>query len=112
MMNPEDEGADPLPHGTLFAACYDGEHPEKRQAMLDAITEADIVLGRNTKTGDEVPYYGIAQMKRVVRRNEPEVANVLKVDIDPDTDDVEVLCAFVKVAKGAHCYEAFCEPTK
>jgi hypothetical protein len=106
--DPDDEP--PPPHGGLFAACYDVSDPGKRYAMLDLIRGADIVLGYNIKTGEQVPYYGLAMLKRVIRRGEAEQAKIVGFPIDTDTDDVEVLVAMVEVVKGACCYSAFEAP--
>jgi hypothetical protein len=107
---PDPEDREPeLPHGRLFADVYDAANKHKRQEFLDEISAADIVVGRNARTGVETLYFGIAQAKRILRRHEPEHAGVLAVEVDPETDDVEVLCALVTVAKGAHCYTAFSE---
>ncbi len=99
---PADEA--PLPHGRLWA--------NRSQEQLDAVKAADIVIGRNIKTGAEVPYYGVALLGRAVRRNERVEASVYRVDVDPDTDDVEALCAMVEAMKGACCYDAFSEPAE
>ena len=44
------------------------------------------------------------QSKRVMRRGIAETVKILKVPVDPATDDVEVLCVIVEFVKGAHCY--------
>jgi hypothetical protein len=92
----------------------DDDHPHQpgqlRNRMHDPdlqaeIRAADIILGADPKTGAETgPYYGVATLRRIVRRNASEKARVLMVPVDPDTDDIEVLCAMVEVVKGAHCY--------
>jgi hypothetical protein len=72
------------------------------------IKDAEVIFGVDPKTGDRNgPYYGIAALKRIVRRGESEGLRVLNVPVDPDTDDIEALCAMVQHLKGAHCYEAF-----
>ena len=69
------------------------------------IRAADVVMGIDPGTGEENGlYYGAAALGRIVRRDTPEEVRVLKVPVDPDTDDVEVLCAMVQAVKGAHCY--------
>lgn len=72
------------------------------------IQKADLIWGVCPRTGQKTgPYYGIAKLKRIVRRNTGDNLYVVKVDVDPGTDDIEVLYAMVQHIKGACCYEAF-----
>lgn len=81
-----------------------------RARMLDPdfqneIKNAEIIFGVHPLTKKQVGlFFGIAQIKRVVRRKVVEESLVLSVPVDPDTDDIEVLVAMVKVFKGACCY--------
>ncbi len=90
----------PMPPGQLRAKMYDPD-------LQAGIKSADIILGCDPKSGQhDGVYYGIAQLKRIVRRGAGEAAKVLRVPVDLDTDDVDVLCAMVQILKGAHCYGA------
>ena len=75
------------------------------QELRKQIQEADIIFGQHPVTGIKTgPYYGIAQLQRIVRRGTAENAVILHVDVDPETDDIEVLIALVQTIKGASCY--------
>jgi hypothetical protein len=83
--------------------------PGMHDAALHAeIRGADLIFGADPATGEKSgPYYGIAALKRIVRRNVAEELTVVTIPVDPAMDDVEVLCGIVQATKGAHCYEAF-----
>ena len=65
------------------------------QWLQGEIRAADVVMGIDPGTGEENGlYYGVAALRRVVRRGTPEDVRILRVPVDPNTDDVtEVLCA-------------------
>jgi hypothetical protein len=91
---------DPLPPGRLRHRLHD-------PGLHAAIREADIVRGIHPATGRHAGlFYGIAPVRRVIRRDVAEDLALFEVPVDPDTDDVEVLCTLVKALKGAHCYGA------
>ncbi len=88
-----------LPHGALFGRLHDKE-------LHNEIRTAEIVRGVTAQTGaDAGVFYGIARLRRIVRRQTGEAAKVLKIPIDPETDDPEVLVALVKTIKGACCHQ-------
>jgi hypothetical protein len=92
---PED---DSLPFGKLATSLHD-------PVLHALVRSADVVLGVNPKTGKRSGlYYGIAALQRIVGSGIAEPLKVLKVPVDPATDDVEVLCVIVEHVKGAHCY--------
>jgi hypothetical protein len=103
MKMPDDD--EPLPRGQLYARRHDRE-------LQAEIEKADIVVGVDPVTGKRSgPYYGIAMIRRIMRRDESENLYVVTLPVDPATDDVEVACALVAVIKGAHCYDAFSKPS-
>jgi hypothetical protein len=102
-MSQQVDGEEPMPPGQLRARTHDPE-------LHDAIRAADIIFGANPRTDEKSgPYYGIAQIKRIARRDASEMSRWLTLPIDPATDDVEVACALIQTIKGARCYGAFSE---
>jgi hypothetical protein len=81
-----------------------------QQRMLDPEVQAevrrsDVVLGVNARTGEPAGvFYGIAALKRIMRRGETKQLRVMELPIDSDTDDIEAAIALVTTVKGAHCY--------
>jgi hypothetical protein len=79
-------------------------HDPEIQAMIKS---ADVIFGEDPATGVENGlYYGVAALRRIKRRQEPEQLRVVHVPIDPATDDVEALIVLVQGIKGACCYDA------
>jgi hypothetical protein len=101
---PDDD--EPLPRGQLRDRVGD-------PAVQAEIARADVVVGVHPVTGERSgPFYGIAALKRIIRKHEAEKLYVVALPVDPATDDVEAACALVQVVKGAHCYDAFSEPPR
>lgn len=99
MNPPQASDDDPLPVGKLMASLHD-------PAFQASIRDAEIIIGFDPTTGEEVGlFYGVAQLGRIKRRDTPEDAELFRVPVDPDTDDVEVLYAMVQSIKGACCYQ-------
>jgi hypothetical protein len=87
-----------LPYGSLRHRIEDAEFRE-------SIRDARIVTAGHARTGEKIGvFYGMALLKRVIRRGAAENAQWLNVPVDPDTDDLEVLAAMVKAIKGACCF--------
>jgi hypothetical protein len=96
----------PLPRGQLRDLVKD-------PALQAEIARADIVVGMHPVTGERSgPFYGIAAMKRIMRRDKAENLYVTTLPVDPATDDIEAACALVQAVKGAHCYGAVSEPPR
>jgi hypothetical protein len=101
---PDDDES--LPVGQLQARLLDPE-------LHADIARSDVVLGVHPVTGERGSlFYGIAAVKRVIRRGKDEEWVVLELPVDPATDDVEVACVLVKDIKGAHCYRASSRPPR
>jgi hypothetical protein len=87
-----------LPEGNLKVRLNDRD-------LRDSITEADFIMGVNPRTGESAGlFYSVAQFRRIERSDPTETAEVLSLEVDPETDDVDVLCEMVKAIKGSHCF--------
>jgi hypothetical protein len=90
---------DDLPRGNLIDRIHDAKVHEQ-------IRKADVVRGIHPDTGEQVGlFYGVAELNKIVRKGTQKTLVVCNVPVDPDTDDIETLCAMVQTIKGACCYK-------
>lgn len=86
------------PQGTLHAKLAD---PAARQAIQDA----GVIFGVNSRTGGESLFFGKATLERILKTGQGKELPVIKVPVDFRTDDPEVLAAACLTLKGSHCYQ-------
>jgi hypothetical protein len=73
--------------------------------LRESIAEADFIMGVNPRTGESVGlFYRVAQFRRIEISEPTETAEVLSLEVDPESDDVDVLCEMVRAIKGSHCF--------
>jgi hypothetical protein len=95
----------PLPKGTLWPTlCRDPQCREQLKA-------AEVILGVYPD-GCQTIFFGEQILRQIVKQNAGLQLNVAKVPIRPETDDIEVLCAFCKSQKGSCDYRGsdYCGP--
>ena len=88
---------------SLFAS--DGINPNEDIDASDLLAEADVIVARDVMSLHETLVYGRDTVERIAAGEELP-AQLLKVDIDFETDDLEKLLALVQVAKGHHDYRS------
>jgi hypothetical protein len=76
--------------------------PDPRHVMADA----EVVVAVDVMSGNESLMYGRRILERVVAGTLDRDPEVLKVELDMETDDLERLAALVQVTKGFHEYRA------
>jgi hypothetical protein len=70
----------------------------------DALAKADVVLAVDVKTGKESIVFGRRFLKDVRRAGLSRGGAVIRVEVHPDLDDMEKLCAAVHELRGHHEY--------
>lgn len=73
-------------------------HVDRGRDLLEA---ADVVIGVDIISQEEVLVYGRDALQEVVDGQEPP-RSVLYVTYDQDTDELEYLCAACQLVKGEH----------
>ena len=76
-----------------------------RPKVREELKGAAVLFAVDKKTQAEYLVFGRATLERVIATRRGELATVVKVPINFDTDDLEVLLAFCEVVKGGHCYD-------
>jgi hypothetical protein len=77
----------------------------KNADLRDAIKNADFIMGIDPNTGACIGlFHGVDLLGRTARIDIAETAEVLNLEVDPKTDDVDVLCEIMKAIKGSHCF--------
>lgn len=73
------------------------------------IRDAEIVIGYDTMSQHQFLAFGHDAMQRIATPGEAEQLCVLVVEIDQETDELEMLLAKVQAAKGQHDYVGVAE---
>lgn len=68
------------------------------------VTTADVVLAQDVMSGHQALVYGRSVLKRIAAGEAIDV-EVLAVELDMDTDELERLIALVRVLKGHDDYQ-------
>jgi hypothetical protein len=68
----------------------------------DLINAADVIIGVSRADGHEFLMYGKDALERAARTGQEEPGNVLRVEMDQETDDLERLVVLIEILKG-HC---------
>jgi hypothetical protein len=75
------------------------------EELKDIVAEADVVVGLDTRTGNQSLFWGETAMKRVIASGEAEPAAFAVLSFDFRTDDLERLVAVCEATKGGCDYE-------
>jgi hypothetical protein len=80
--------------------------PEFREELR----KADVILGVDRRTGQECGlFYGVSELKRIPKKDHEAALRVLRVPVDQDTDEPELLAEAVVALKGSCCFPADAE---
>jgi hypothetical protein len=71
----------------------------------ELVASADVILGVDIDSDHEFVVYGRDRLRRVIGSGESEMARVLRIELDQESDELEKLIALVQVVKGSHDYE-------
>jgi hypothetical protein len=76
----------------------------------EEVRTADVILGVDRSTGQECGlFYGLSELKRISKKDHDASLCVLRVPVDQDTDEPELLAEAVVALKGSCCYPADAE---
>jgi len=74
--------------------------PDYRPTLL----AADLIFGRDVDSGHEFLVYGRAALERVRENGRPDKFRIVVVEVDMETDELELLLALVEVLRGRNDY--------
>jgi hypothetical protein len=75
--------------------------PDSRPLLLSA----DLVFGRDVTSGREFLVYGRPFLERIVRTGRSRPARVVRIELDQNTDELEVLCTVIEALRGRCDYK-------
>ncbi|MBI2808701.1 MAG: hypothetical protein HYX68_27245 [Planctomycetes bacterium] len=97
-------GPNRVPIDALFDESGTGCNRDADFDPTDLINSADVILGVSREDGHEFLMYGKEVLARIARTGMEESANVLRVEMDQETDDLERLAGLITMLKGRHDY--------
>jgi hypothetical protein len=95
-------GPDRVSVDALFDLSGTGYNRDADFHPADLVNAADVILGVSREDGHEFLVYGKDFLERIVRTGKEESGTLLRVELDPETDDVEKLVALITRLKGRH----------
>jgi hypothetical protein len=96
------EPSDRIPIQALFAA--DGSSPNPAVDYRPLLGMADLIIGVDVMTRAKFLVYGRAAIEDMARTRGPIPENLVVIELDRDTEELDQLCALVKALKGYHDY--------
>ena len=76
----------------------------------EQVRTAKVILGVDRRTGQECGlFYGVSELKQFPRKDHEAALRVLRVPMDQDTDEPELLAEAVLAIKGSCCFPADAE---
>jgi hypothetical protein len=76
----------------------------------EELRKADVILGVDRRTGQECGlFYGVNELKRIPEKDHDTALCVLRVPVDQDSDEPELLVEAVVALKGSCCFPADAE---
>jgi hypothetical protein len=97
-------GPDRVAIDALFDESGFGRNLDADFDPTDVINAADVILGVSREDGHEFLMYGRDILERMATSGKEEQVNVLRVEMDQETADLEKLGAIITVLKGHHDY--------
>jgi hypothetical protein len=98
-------GPSRVPINALFDASGNGVNHDADFDPVDLVNAAEVILGVNIKDEREFLLYGREHLDRIVDSGEAERLNVLRIELDQESDDLERAIALMQTVKGKHDYE-------
>jgi hypothetical protein len=94
------------PAAVPIHALYDanGLRPRSADDPRPALDAAEVILGVDVKSGDQFLVYGREARRGAAGGALAMALRVLRVELDLDTQELELLCAMVAAVKGRHEY--------
>jgi hypothetical protein len=92
-----------IPIHALFGTRF-GPNPD-----LDAretMKQADMIFGIDVMTGDEFLFYGRDLLNEIAKSGVTRQVAVVAIELDLETEELEMLAALVQVIKGKHDYRS------
>lgn len=102
-LNPNDELYSAIGINSLFAETSPRAVPTDEAREL--IEEAQLILGVDVMSRHEFVVFGRALLQRVADENATEEFSLVRIEIDQETEELELLTALVEVVKGFHEYQ-------
>jgi hypothetical protein len=98
----------PGPNRIAIDALFDvsgiGLNRDADFSPTDLINAADVILGVSREDDHEFVLYGKDLLERIAMTGNEEPGNVLRIEMDQETHDLERVVALVEVLKGHHDY--------
>jgi len=94
-----------VPIHAFFAAGTLAPNPE-RPELRPALMRADVIIGVDVMSEREFLVYGRQVLRAVRRARKPRELIVMRIAIDQETDELEMLTAMVELLRGRHDYRA------
>jgi hypothetical protein len=95
-----------VPFHALFAEDNLNPNESWTEHPRDLVSAAEIVLAVDVMTGTQALIYGRGVLEGIVAGSIIKGVEVLGVELDMETDELERLVALVRVAKGHDDYQA------
>jgi hypothetical protein len=92
-----------IPIHALFAV--DDINPNPEWNPGPTLRGADLIFGVDVMSRKRYLVYGRHTLERIAKTRTREYCNVLRIELDSATDELERLCALVQVVKGRHDYQ-------
>jgi hypothetical protein len=102
-------GPDRVPIDAFFDNSGVGANLDADFDPTDLVNAADIIIGVSRADGHEFLMYGRDVVERIAASRQPEQVSILRIEMDQETDDLERLCALLRLLKGRDDYRSFSE---
>jgi hypothetical protein len=94
------------PAAVPIRALFDeaGLRPNPAPDRRPTLHGAEVILGVDVVSGNQFLVYGREALRRDARGGVGKALRVLRVGLDQETQELELLCALVQLVKGRHEY--------
>jgi hypothetical protein len=93
-----------FPLEAFFAAEQRPGQLDANQALLPTLDKAEVIFGRDVTTSNQFIVFGCSLLQEIAAGKTRPV-NVLVIEIDQDTPELEKLCALMRIVKGRDDYK-------
>ena len=102
-MNPNHEKSPAIPINALFDTS--GIAPNLEDDPRQTLNDAEVIFGIDVMSRHEFILYGRKTLERIAKGKKARAVNVMRIELDQDSDDLERIVALVVVVKGFHDYQ-------